>query len=43
MSKSGWFGVALLAFIATDALASEVGLVTAVSGNIKLKDDFTLR
>ena len=39
MRKSGWFGVALLALIATDALASEVGLVTAVSGNIKLKDE----
>jgi hypothetical protein len=39
MTKTGWFGGALLALVSFGALAAEVGLVTAVSGNVKLQEE----
>lgn len=39
MYKSGWFGGALLALVSFGALAAEVGLVTAVSGKVKLQEE----
>lgn len=38
MNRIGWFGVAFLAFAAPLASAIEVGLVTAVSGNVTLQE-----
>lgn len=39
MSKTGVFGALLLALIAVNGWAAEVGLVTAVSGNVKWQED----
>lgn len=39
MYKPGWFGGTLLALLSFGALAAEVGLVTAVSGKVKLQED----
>ena len=38
MRKTGWMGV-LLILVPAGALAVEVGLVTAVSGNVTLQED----
>lgn len=42
MRKSGCFGAALLALVALAAPASEVGLITAVSGNVKWQEGKTV-
>ncbi len=39
MYKSGWFGAVLLALISAGISAAEVGLVTAVSGNVKFQEE----
>jgi len=39
MIKSGWFGGMILALVSFGALAAEVGLITAVSGNVKLQEE----
>jgi len=39
MCKSGLIGALLLALVSTQGLATEVGLVTAVSGNVKWQDE----
>ncbi len=41
MNKSGWFGAVLLALASAGVSAAEVGLVTAVSGNVKLQEEKT--
>ncbi len=37
MIKTGWLSGAILALVSLGALAAEVGLITAVSGNVKLQ------
>ena len=39
MNKSIWIGTALLSLLVTNVSAAETGLVTAISGTIKLKDE----
>ncbi len=39
MNKSGWVGAALFALLASNSWADETGLVTALSGTVKLKDE----
>ncbi|MFZ4536248.1 hypothetical protein [Propionivibrio sp.] len=39
MIKTGWLKVALLALVSLGATAAEVGLVTAVSGNVKWQEE----
>ena len=39
MNRSIWISTALLALLVTNTWAAEAGLVTAISGNIQLKDD----
>ena len=41
MIKTGWLGGALLALVSLGSFAAEVGLVTAVSGNVKLQEEKT--
>ena len=39
MNRSIWIGTALLSLLVTNVSAAETGLVTAISGTIKLKDE----
>lgn len=39
MLKAGWLGAAFMVFAVAGASAAEVGLVTAVSGNVKLQEE----
>ena len=41
MLKAMWLGAAILAIVSLGATAAEVGLVTAVSGNVKLQEEKT--
>ena len=39
MKTTGWLGAVVMALVSLSASATEVGLVTAVAGNVKLQEE----